>query len=126
MGVYVYPPVVLSSSPPTPTQVLNPDGTEAQFNFAPIQDGTVTSTAALSGVPTVVATLVADLKKIVAKNDSGNNLYIRCGARPRQVIPKGADYEEIDLFGALGEDVEVTTVSGAAGTAGEVQLSYLG
>ena len=123
MSSYVYPPVQLSTSP---AQVLNPDGSTAQFNFRQIQAGTVSDTSTFSGVPVTVVTLALPLRKVIVKNDSGNNLLMVIGGRPGIVIPKGADNDEIDAFGETGEDVDITTVSGGAGTPGELQLNYLG
>jgi hypothetical protein len=123
MTSYVYPPVQLSS---VPVGIENPDGSQAQLNFAQTEVGTVTSTATFSAAPVTIKTLTATMRKVIVKNDSGNNLLMTIGARPGIVIPKGADNDELDAYGLSGEDVDITTQGGGAGSAGELIVNYLG
>jgi hypothetical protein len=125
MGLIIWPPVVLSSSP-APVQVENPDGSIAQFNFQPVEDPTITQTNTLSATPaTIIAALTAQVKKIIVKNDSGNEIVGTFGSRSGFYIGKGADYEEIDVFGDIGEAFTLEVPAGA-GAAGQITISYLG
>lgn len=125
MGSFVYPPYSLSSIPSAVT-ITNPDSSQAQFNFEPVEAGTVTDTSTLSGVATIVKTLTVAIKKLMVKNDSGENINLVVTGRPAIVVPKGADWDEFDCLGDIGDTVSLTTFDGAAGGAGEIQISYLG
>lgn len=125
MGVYVYPPVTLSTSPGS---VLNPDGSTAQFNFTPIEDGQVVDlTTIILGAPiTLIASLSADLKKITFKNDGGKNLLLQVGSRDKVLIGKGSSGEgQIDCYGLTGEAITLTTEDGSTG-AGSLEINFLG
>ena len=125
MGVYVYPPVSLST---TPNQVLNPDGSQAQFNFTPIENGLVVdlSTIPLAGQLTIVAALSANLKKITYKNDSGKNLLLQSGARDKIVLGKGSSGDGgVDYYGLSGEAIQIEVEDGSAGS-GYLEINFLG
>ncbi len=125
MTSFVYPPVVLSSSP---VGINNPDGSQAQFNFAPIEDGvTVDLSTIVLGAPiTLVASLSAELRKIEVKNDGGKNLLLTVGSRPSMVIGKGDSGDGMfDIYGSAGEAVTLTTEDGTTGS-GELKINFLG
>jgi len=122
MSLFIWPPVSLSISN---VAVANPDGTQAEFNPDQTQDGTLTNLSGLTTTPVVINTLTADVKKIIVKNDSGNNIFLRFGTRSKILIQKGSVNEQYDAKGLIGEQVTVEMVSGV-GTAGDFGLNYLG
>lgn len=125
MPLTLWPPLAATTAPSIVT-VDNPDGSQAQFNFRPVEDATITQTNTLSAAPlAIIAALTAQVKKLIVKNDSGNEIVGRFGARPDFYIGKGADYEEIDVFGDVGEAFTLETPAGA-GLAGQITISYLG
>lgn len=125
MTSFVYPPIQLSS---VPVGINNPDGTQAQFNFAPIEAGQVVdlSTIVLGAPITLIAALAAELRKVEVKNDSGKNLLLTVGTRPAMLIGKGDSGDGVfDLYGAAGEAVTLTTEDSSTGS-GEMEINFLG
>lgn len=117
---------VVSSVGAVTATIVNPDGTDAQFNFTQTEDGTVTDCGSLSAVNTTIATLTDDLMKISVKNNSGNILVYTVGSNPEIVVAPGGGFEEFDCIASSGDLVRVKLYSGTGEAGNFVYTNYLG